>query len=718
VRRSSTRSDDFDAALVFRELSRASDGRLKFHELADGCAIPSKKRPRFRRFLKKLVREGLLRPAKGRGYRLGEQRPADREWAIEGAVRLHRDGFGFLIREDDEDLFLPPRELDDVLDGDRVRAVPVAGRFGRTAGRVVEIVERARTTVTGVYRRLGARELVEPDPALSHAPIDLTPGAVTPRDGEIVEVEIREYPQGRQPAVGRIVEILGAPGELGTIVETVIRRHGRARRFPDDVLEEAQALPAAPTDDEVDGREDLSGEPTFTIDGEDARDFDDAVSISPLPDGGLRLRVSIADVSHYVAAGSPLDREAFERGTSVYFPDRVIPMLPERLSNGIASLRPDELRLTVTADMEFDREGCRTKARVYESAIRSWGRWTYSGVARVLDGEEVGGISEHREQVTLMAELMRRLRARREARGTLDFDLPEPDIVLDATGNPEDVVRSERNDAHRLIEEFMIAANEAVADWFLKKRRATIFRVHEPPDLEKMRGFLEFARSFGHQPGFGRLASSGALAAFLASVRGQPAERAIHHILLRTMMRAKYAEENIGHYGLASERYLHFTSPIRRYPDLIVHRLAKAALRRQPPPVDPAGLVRIAEQSSEREAKAARCEYDVLDVMRAWFLRDRVGEEFDGIVSGVIEDGFFVELLDIFVEGMVRVQDLEDDWYRFFPDARILVGQRLKRRFAIGDPVRVAVQAAHPAIGKVEFALVRGGSRTAHRRRG
>jgi ribonuclease R len=594
VRRSSTRSDDFDAALVFRELSRASDGRLKFHELADGCAIPSKKRPRFRRFLKKLVREGLLRPAKGRGYRLGEQRPADREWAIEGAVRLHRDGFGFLIREDDEDLFLPPRELDDVLDGDRVRAVPVAGRFGRTAGRVVEIVERARTTVTGVYRRLGARELVEPDPALSHAPIDLTPGAVTPRDGEIVEVEIREYPQGRQPAVGRIVEILGAPGELGTIVETVIRRHGRARRFPDDVLEEAQALPAAPTDDEVEGRKDLSGEPTFTIDGEDARDFDDAVSISPLPDGGLRLRVSIADVSHYVAAGSPLDREAFERGTSVYFPDRVIPMLPERLSNGIASLRPDELRLTVTADMEFDREGRRTKARVYESAIRSWGRWTYTGVARVLDGEEVGGISEHREQVTLMAELMRRLWTRRVARGTLDFDLPEPDIVLDATGNPEDVVRSERNDAHRLIEEFMIAANEAVADWFLKKRRATIFRVHEPPDLEKMRGFLEFARSFGHQPDFGRLASSGALAAFLASVRGQPAERAIHHILLRTMMRAKYAEENIGHYGLASERYLHFTSPIRRYPDLIVHRLAKAILHRQAPPVDPAGLVRIA----------------------------------------------------------------------------------------------------------------------------
>ncbi len=716
MRRSSTRADEFDPALVLRELSQVPNGKLSFHELADRCAIASRRRPRFRRFLKTMLRDGLLRSAKGRGYRLGAQRPADREWAVEGVVRRHRDGFGFLIREDDDDLFLPARELDDVFDGDRVRAVPVPGRFGRTAGRVVDIVERGRPGVTGTFRRIGAREFVEPDPDIFRDLIDLVPGAVTPRDGEIVEVEIRDFPQGRRPAVGRIVEILGAPGELGTLVETVIRRHALGRRFPDDVLEEAEALPAQPSADDLAGREDLAGLPTFTIDGEDARDFDDAVSIEPLADGGLRLRISIADVAHWVGAGSPLDREAFERGTSVYFPDRVIPMLPERLSNGLASLRPDEARLTLTAEMDFDREGRRTRERVYESVIRSWGRWTYTGVARVLDGEEVSGISDHREQVILMAELMSRLRVRREERGGLDFDLPEPDIVLDATGNPEDIVRAERNDAHRIIEEFMIAANEAVADWFVKKQRPTIFRVHAPPDLEKMHGFLEFARSFGHEPDFGGLASSRALAEFLEQVRGLPAERAIHHILLRTMMRAEYAEENAGHYGLASERYLHFTSPIRRYPDLVVHRLAKAILRRQPSPVDRPGLGRIAEQSSAREAAAARCEYDVLDVMRAWFLRDRVGDEFDGIISGVIDDGFFVELLDVYVEGMVRVRDLDDDWYRFLPGPRLLVGQRRKRRFAIGDPVRVAVQAVHPGIGKVELALVRGGSRGAQKR--
>jgi ribonuclease R len=257
----------------------------------------------------------------------------------------------------------------------------------------------------------------------------------------------------------------------------------------------------------------------------------------------------------------------------------------------------------------------------------------------------------------------------------------------------------------------MIAANEAVADWFVERRRPTIFRVHAPPDPDKLRGFLDFARSWGHMPDFGRLASNRALAAFLESVRGLPAERAIHHILLRTMMRATYAEENSGHFGLASDRYLHFTSPIRRYPDLIVHRLAKAILRGRPEPSDRAQLRRIAEQASDRETAATRCEFDVLDVMRAWFLADRLGEEFDGIVSGVIEEGFFVELLDVYVEGMVRVEDLRDDHYRYLPEPRVLIGRRLKRRFAIGDPVRVAVQAVHKESGRVEFALVRGGRR-------
>jgi len=701
----------------------APGSRLGYEDLVDRLGVGARDRTRFRRFLKELVREGVLHPAKGRGFRLDRGATDQEQWAVEGTVRRHRAGYGFLVVADPErgeekagDLFLPAREMQDIFDGDLVRAVPVPGRYGKLAGRVLRILERKRASVTGTYEKLGLREQVIPDPSLFGEPIELVPGAVEPRNGEVVEVEIRRYPEGRSPAVGRIVEILGIPGELGTILESVIRRHGLRRRFPDDVLEEAAMIPAAVEDADRAGRVDLRETPTFTIDGEDARDFDDAVSVRRLEDGGFWLQVSIADVAKYVKAGSPLDVEAFERGTSVYFPDRVIPMLPERLSNGIASLVPGEERLTLTAEMEFDREGRRRRSRIFESVIRSWGRWTYTGVARVLQGEPSEGITEHGDHVRIMHQLMTRLRAVREERGSLDFDLPEPDIVLDATGGPEAILRAERNDAHRVIEEFMIAANEAVADWFVGNRRRTIYRVHSPPDLMKMREFVEFARSYGHFPDFGGLASSKSISAFLREIRGMPAERALNHLLLRSMMRAQYSEENTGHYGLASPRYLHFTSPIRRYPDLIVHRLAKAILHRAPEPEDRAALQRIARQSSEREAAAAQCEYDVLDVIRAHFLSDRVGEEFEGIVSGVTEDGFFVELLDIYVEGMVRLQDLRDDWYRFLPESRSLIGKRTKRRFAIGDPVRVVVQAVHVALGRVEFALVRGGGRAKGKR--
>jgi ribonuclease R len=709
------RADEFDPAEILREISQSPDRSLTLHELADRCAVRRKDRPRFRKYLKAMVRDGALRPAKGHGYRVGKQRPEPNDLAVEGKVTRHPHGFGFLVREDDEDLFLPVREMEGIFDGDVVRAVPKPGRYGRLAGRVTQIVKRGRTTITGQYRKAGAGEHVLPDPKLYDEPIELVPGAVEPREGEIVEVEIRDWPSGGRAAVGRIVEILGAPGELGTLVQTVIHRHRLGRRFPAAALEEAESLPADIGEGERVGREDLREVPTFTIDGEDARDFDDAVSISPLPDDGLRLQVSIADVANYVRKGSPLDEEALERATSIYFPDRVIPMLPERLSNGLASLRPDEERLTLTAEMDFDADGLRTRCRVFESVIRSHGRWTYTNVARVLDGETVPGVSEHAETVTRLHELMRRLRAQRLERGSLDLDLPEPFIVLDEMGRPEDIIRAERNDAHRLIEEMMVAANEAVADWFVERKRPTIFRVHAPPDPEKLRNFVEFARSWGHVPEFGGLASNRALAEFLESVEGAPAERALHRMLLRTMMRAVYAEENIGHYGLASSRYLHFTSPIRRYPDLVVHRLVKAALRGEPSPEDANALRRIAQDCSDRERRAAQCEYDVLDVMRAYYLQDKVGEEYEGVISGVIEDGFFVELLDVYVEGMVRVDDLDDDDYRFLPEPKVLVGRRLKKRFALGDPVRVGVQAVHVALGRVELTVVRGGSRSRSR---
>ncbi|HMB71094.1 MAG TPA: ribonuclease R [bacterium] len=711
-----SRRDEFDPSEVLRELGRAPGGRLNFHQLADACAIPSRARPRFRKLLKSMLRSGVIVPARGHAYRLGRDRPPPNDVAIEGVVRRHRHGFGFLVPDEErDDLFLSVREMADVFDGDTVRAVPVPGRFGRMAGRVVAVVGRGRPTVTGRYEKDGIRERVLPDPEIFGEPIELVPGAVEPRPGEIVDVEIVEWPEGNRPPVGRIVEILGTPGHLGTILETVIRRHRLPVRFEDDALEQAAALPDALSAEDLAGRCDLRSTPTFTIDGEDARDFDDAVSVADAPGGGWILQVSIADVSHWVPRDSPLDREALERGTSTYLPDRVIPMLPEKLSNGLASLRPDEDRLTLTAEMRFDAEGRRLGASVYESVICSAGRWTYTKVARVLAGEDVPGVSEHRAHVDRLHALMARLRARRTERGALDLDLPEPVIKLDDAGEVADIVRSERNDAHRIIEELMIAANEAVADWFTERDRPTIFRVHAPPDQEKLRAFVEFARAWGHLPEFGGLATSRALGEFLDEVRGLPAERAINHILLRTMMRAEYSDENVGHYGLASERYLHFTSPIRRYPDLIVHRQAKAILAGAREPHDRGELHRIALQSSAREQRSAACEHDVTDVLRASFLEERIGEEADGIIAGVIEEGFFVELLDWYVEGMVRVDDLDDDFYRFVKEARILVGRRRRRRFAIGDPVRVAVQAVHVAIGRVELRLVRGGSRFTRR---
>lgn len=716
---------EFRTNEILRELRQAPGERLSFRDLAERLAVPRKRHPAFRRFLQQLLNSGILARAKGKGkgYRPGLRPPKEHDVVVTGKVRRHRDGFGFLIApaggDDDEpmdDLFLSVREMRDVFDGDTVRAAVVAGRYGKTAGQLLEIVERGRATITGSFRRQGAFDVVFPDPGIWDGEVELEAGAVEPRPGEIVEVEMLRYPQGRKPAVGRIVEMLGPPGELGTILETVIRRHGLTPRFPEDALEQAAALPAGIPPDELAHREDLRPLPTFTIDGADARDFDDAIGIEPLAEGGLRLRVSIADVSYWVEEGTPLDEVALERGTSVYLPDRVIPMLPERLSNDLASLRPNEDRLTLTAEMDFDADGARRKTRVYESVIRSKGRWTYDEVAQFLEGETVPALEEWNDQLVLFRTLAERLRRKRDERGSLDFDLPEPVLDLDETGLPEDVSRSARHESHQLIEEFMLAANEAVAEWFHAKGAPTIHRVHAPPDPVKLSEFVEFAKIYGYLPEFKGMPSSHTLGQFLVSVRGTDYEHAVHHTLLRTMMRAEYAEPNTGHYGLASTHYLHFTSPIRRYPDLIVHRLVRRLLRDVHDRADRGQLRRIAERSSAREQVAVKCEREVVNVLRAAFLSDRIGDEFEGMVSGVTDDGFFVELYDYFIEGMVRIEDLDDDHYRFFPDSRALIDKRKKRRFMIGTPVRVAVQAAHVAVGKVDFRLLEGGTARGPRR--
>lgn len=671
---------------------------------------------------------------------------------VEGRVSLNRRGFGFLVDSEgrEEDLYLSPDELAGVLDGDEIRAEVREGREGRTMGRLLAILKRARRRVVGTVRRTPRGAEVIPDGATyrqrlaldeprerrARAPVRRTrdtapiedlrddepivgemvdvPGrpqreSQRAADGEVVEVEIAEYPTRFRPGLARVLEILGEEGDPEVEVERIIRRFGLTAEFPEPVLAEARAIAETVSEEDVRGRRDLRAEPIVTIDGETARDFDDAVHVKQEANGVVRLTVSIADVAHYVRDGAALDAEARDRGTSVYFPSRVIPMLPERLSNGICSLNPGVDRLTLTAELTIDRNGRVLTTAFYESVIRSAARLTYTKVAAVLRGESVAEIEHLRPQILLMGEVMTRLHRARRGRGSIDFDLPEPEVIIDmTTGEPDAIVRSERNDAHRLIEEMMIAANEAVARWFVERKQPSIYRVHAAPDPKKLENFALVARAFGFTPPSTSGAAPLALANFVDAIEGKPAARALNTLLLRSMMRAEYSEANIGHFGLASRAYLHFTSPIRRYPDLIVHRLLKAHLAGQSSRLPGAqALGAIAKSSSAAERTADLAEYAVVDFWRARFMLDKVGEEFDGLVSGVAEFGVFVELIDFFVEGLVRIGEISGDFFILSDTGHTLVGRKSGLAFTIGDSVRVAVESVNLSEGRVELRLVR-----------
>ncbi len=700
-------------------------------------------------------REGVkareARPRGGRERGSGSRGARERGPIVEGRVSLHQRGFGFVIdREGREaDVFLSPAEMAGVMDGDEVRVEVERGRDGRLSGRLLSILSRAHRKTVGVFRRgphgievipdgatFRQKLLVEPERKGARRPHGprhgrpaTTAGArtrdragdgeretarTTPAEppranpGEVVEVEILEYPSRFRPGLARVLEVLGEEGDPEVEIERIIRRHGLPVAFPEEVVAEAAAIPTEVNERDARGRRDLRDLPIVTIDGETARDFDDAVLAREEPNGVLRLWVSIADVAHYVDDGAPLDREARERGTSVYFPTRVIPMLPERLSNGICSLNPNVDRLTLTAEITVDRTGCVLTTDFYESVIRSAARLTYTKVAAVLRGERVPEIERLRPHILLMGTLMKRLREARRRRGSIDFDLPEPEILIDiTTGEPESIVRSERNDAHRLIEEMMIAANEAVARWFEERRLPTLFRVHAGPDPAKIEAFAALARTFGFRASLEAKITPLALAQFVDRIAGKPYERALNTLLLRSMARAEYSERNIGHYGLASGAYLHFTSPIRRYPDLIVHRLLKGHLHRDTRRLpNAARLADIARSSSASERLADKAEYDVVDYWRARFMLDKVGEEYEGIVSGVTEFGVFVELLEYFVEGMIRVNEISADYFILSDAGHALVGKKSGLSFAIGDRLRVAVESVNLSEGRIDFRLV------------
>ncbi len=625
-----------------------------------------------------------------------------KEKIVTGRLSCHRDGYGFVIPDDgSEDLFIPARYLRENMHGDLVRAeVSHSRKSGGREGRIVATLERGVRTVVGRFETAGTLAFVVPDDMRVACDIAIPSRARGgARQGDAVVAEITVYPSGGRGAAGRIIEVLGRPDDPEVEILAIVRKHGLPYRFPEEVAAAARSIPGSVTEDDVMGRIDLRGETTVTIDGETARDFDDAVSVRREGKALIRLRVSIADVSHYVAPGSPLDLEALNRGTSVYFPGRCIPMLPEALSNGICSLNPRQERLAVTSDMLFGSDGELVEAAFYPSVIRSDERLTYTEVKEILTDGNPDTTARYRpilEDLRLMEELARRLRKKRRTRGSIDFDLPEPEIVLDLQGRPESIGRAERNLAHSIIEEFMLAANEAVAAHITSHGAPCLYRVHESPDPLKLKEFREVIKPLGLSFRMrGDTVSPLELQRLLDAAEGSAAERMVRELLLRCMKQARYSAENLGHFGLASPCYLHFTSPIRRYPDLVVHRILKGllsgGLKKREAKAIAARMPEIAELASRRERAAMGAEREIVDLKRLQYMEERVGETFDGFITGVTSYGFFVELAELLVEGLVHVTALGDDFYRLLEKQHTLIGERSGRKYRIGDPVRVKV---------------------------
>lgn len=629
-----------------------------------------------------------------------------------GELRLHRDGYGFVIADKPgtEDVFVPARFIGDALHTDVVEVAVTKGRGEKLEGRVTNIVERRVKRLVGRLEQMGkAFRVVALDSRVRRCVTVPSKYLSAARHGQDVVVQITDYPQGDKPMQGVVEKILTGRGALDSEEEVIITNHQLPTGFAPDVEEEAKRLYESASMEASDTRRDLTDIPFITIDGESARDFDDAVAAKRLKGGLMRLWVSIADVSHFVQPGSIIDREAYARATSVYFPHKCLPMLPEVLSNDLCSLRPDCERLTMTAQLDIDAKGSVVRREVYHSVIRSRRRMTYTEIKKILVEKDEAVCDAHAELlggIRLLEECYGRLRGKRLLRGSLDFDLPEPEIIIDLEGDIENIVRAERHVGHMMIEEFMVAANEAVAEALTDAGAGCIYRVHEPPAKDKLREFSVFMHNLGFKVSLGEEVPPKKLASIIEKVRGHAEERVINHKLLRSMSQAVYSPENLGHYGLASTCYCHFTSPIRRYPDLVVHRLLTQLMWRKKPRGTKQALDEIAEHTSRRERIAMQAEREMAKLYAALFMRDHIGESFDGVVAHVGKFGFFVELNEFFVEGIVPIASLTDDRYRFDEHGMRLVGGRRKRIIRIGDPVTIEVYDVRAEEKEIVFELL------------
>lgn len=641
---------------------------------------------------------------------------------LRGRLQAHAKGFAFLIPDDREhpDVYIHANDLKSAMNGDTVlvRISSKSSDGGKMEGEVVRIVTRAVTQVVGVFQNHEAYGFVLPDDKRINRDIFIPKHAINGAvDGVKVVVKLVSYPEGRAAAEGEIVEILGHKDDPGVDILSIIRKHQLPEGFPEEVLAEADAAPDAITEEEIvqQGRRDLRGLNIVTIDGEDAKDLDDAVNVERLPNGNYRLGVHIADVSYYVRDRSELDKEAYNRGCSVYLVDRVIPMLPHRLSNGICSLNPQVDRLTMSCEMEFNEQMKVVKHDIFTSVIRTKERMTYNNVRKILvdeDPELIERYGDLVEDFRLMRELALKLRNRRMRRGAVDFDFVESKVIVDENGKPVDIVKRERSIAEQIIEEFMLAANETVAEHFHWMKVPFIYRIHEDPDQEKLQNFMAFAANFGyHVKGRGNAIHPRALQGLLDDIQGTKEQTVLSTMMLRSMKQAKYDAESTGHFGLAAEYYSHFTSPIRRYPDLVIHRVIREVLENggslnESRHEQLAGrMADIAQQSSERERVAVDAERDTEALKKAEFMLDKVGEEFEGIISSVTSFGMFIELENT-VEGLIRLSAMTDDYYHFDEGHMALIGERTSKVYRIGDDVKVRVANVNMDEHTIDFEMV------------
>jgi ribonuclease R len=703
-RRSKKTEREIEKEDVLRSIRRAEGRSANLHQLLMEFDATPVARRQIKDILTQLVKEGKLQRHKGSRFEAPAREP------LEGTILLQRDGYGFIVPAKkipglDSDIFIPATLTGSAMNGDRVQfEITYRKPGGRAEGRVLSVVRRSRSTIVGQLRFDGQVYFVAPADEKLPAKI-LIPDPPSEHKDKIVEVEITRFPTAAHWPAGKVVGVIGFLDDPHVETQVIIRKFGLPTQFPKEVEEEAAQLPDSLRESDFSGRDDFRNRNAITIDPRTARDFDDAIDVHILPDGSFQLGVHIADVAHFVRPGSAMDREAHIRGTSAYFPDRVLPMLPEKVSNHLCSLNPQSDRLAMSVMMHISRDGEVLDHSFHNSVIHSKARMTYDDVQKIIDGDKelTTRYESILPEIRKIDQLARILARRREKNGAIDFDLPEPMLTYNDQGDVTGIVKAIRHFSHRIVEECMILANEVVALYLEGHEIPSIYRVHEEPDPAKVESFADMIATFGlkFRPKHIRPAE---FQRFINSIEGRPEERMLSYLMLRSFKQAVYSPDNIGHFGLASDAYTHFTSPIRRYPDLVVHRILKAAIARRGAHVySEAQLEAISRESSERERVAAQAERELFEWKKMLLMERHLGDAFEAIIIAVWKDGFTVELLDQFVEGFVSITDLPNGQYRYDPNERALIARNGKGRFRLGNRLTVQVARVDKLLRRAYF---------------